>query len=179
VVVHFGAAEFGHYFSYIDIQRDRDSKESKWFEFNDSKVKDFKPSNIENECFGGASTNTDNEDFGWWKSNRENSQNAYILVYEKTEKTPIKIECNDQAHLDAVQQQFNLQFISQTAREDGKIEASIDYYGLPRYVPENLASVVQRENQQFQLERSLYDSEFFGFLNEVCKCYELPDVDLK
>jgi ubiquitin carboxyl-terminal hydrolase 34 len=25
VVVHFGAAEFGHYFSYIDIERDREA----------------------------------------------------------------------------------------------------------------------------------------------------------
>ena len=54
----------------------------------------------------------------------------------------------------------------------------MDYYGLPSYVPEHLSSVVAIENQQFQLERSLYDSEFFIFLNEMCKCFELPNMDL-
>ena len=42
VVVHYGAAEFGHYFSYVDIEREKAAESSKWFEFNDSKVKDFK-----------------------------------------------------------------------------------------------------------------------------------------
>jgi hypothetical protein len=29
--------------------------------------------------------------WGWGKYGRENSQNAYILVYEKFEKEPIKL----------------------------------------------------------------------------------------
>jgi ubiquitin carboxyl-terminal hydrolase 34 len=47
VVVHIGAAEFGHYFSYIDVGK------NKWIEFNDSKVKVFNVDNLENQCFGG------------------------------------------------------------------------------------------------------------------------------
>ena len=52
VVVHIGAAEFGHYFSYIESGE-------KWLEFNDSKVKEFKLSNLENECFGGSQNDED------------------------------------------------------------------------------------------------------------------------
>ena len=56
VVVHIGAAEFGHYFSYINVERKNDNE--KWLEFNDSKVKEFNVKNLENESFGGISNET-------------------------------------------------------------------------------------------------------------------------
>ena len=50
VVVHQGTAEYGHYYSYININKDKE----KWLEFNDSLIKDFDSKNIESECFGGT-----------------------------------------------------------------------------------------------------------------------------
>ena len=59
-----GTADAGHYISYINITKDKQGKEStpewlrtdkdKWVEFNDSQVKDYKFSNLEEDCFGGA-----------------------------------------------------------------------------------------------------------------------------
>lgn len=53
VVVHSGAAEYGHYYSYIDTKRDPESiakyfddKEEVWLEYNDSRIKEFKTKNI-------------------------------------------------------------------------------------------------------------------------------------
>ena len=64
VVVHSGTADSGHYYSYIDTKRDPDNikkyfdpSEELWLEFNDSRIKDFKTKNIEQECFGGSSGN--------------------------------------------------------------------------------------------------------------------------
>lgn len=48
--MHQGTAEYGHYYSYINIKE----KEDKWLEFNDSIIKDFNSNQIEAECFGGA-----------------------------------------------------------------------------------------------------------------------------
>lgn len=63
-----------------------------WLEFNDSSIREFATKNIENECFGGY--NADQEDnsfnFGWFK-NKDNSKNAYILVYEKKVKQPLQL----------------------------------------------------------------------------------------
>lgn len=62
VVVHYGTAEFGHYFSYIKINEDQ------WLEFNDSKIKEFKLKQLENECFGGNldSRNYKEDDMWGW-----------------------------------------------------------------------------------------------------------------
>lgn len=63
-----------------------------WHEYNDYKVRDFSIKNIENECFGGHNNDADdsNFNFGWFK-NRDNSKNAYILIYEKIIKDPLEL----------------------------------------------------------------------------------------
>ena len=73
IVVHYGTADFGHYFSYIK------ENENLWIEFNDERVREFDPSDIEVECFGGEH----------W---RRESQSAYLLVYEREYKTNIAME---------------------------------------------------------------------------------------
>ena len=50
VVIHMGIADSGHYYSII---QDREKNEEKWYEFNDTWVKDFDPRDIPNEAFGG------------------------------------------------------------------------------------------------------------------------------
>ena len=74
IICHIGNADAGHYISYIKVD------ENKWLEFNDSIVSNFKPANIETECFGGNLSAYDDE-FDWDK--RENSKSAYILVYDR------------------------------------------------------------------------------------------------
>jgi len=49
-VIHMGTAEQGHYYSFI---QDRESPNGEWYEFNDTVVKEFDPSEIPNEAFGG------------------------------------------------------------------------------------------------------------------------------
>lgn len=73
VVVHLGNAEVGHYFSYIDTNREGVEKsEHQWLEFNDSKIKEFKLKSMEAECFGGQSNEYCDTDV-WGISSRENS----------------------------------------------------------------------------------------------------------
>ena len=87
--VHTGSADGGHYFSFIDVNRDgknnimNDNPENKdnWLIFNDSHVSKFDTDKIPSECFGGS-----NEGYSY-----ENCQNAYLLIYERKKKTPIKI----------------------------------------------------------------------------------------
>ena len=56
IVVHYGTADQGHYYSFI---QDREDKNSGWFEFNDAIVKDFEPNEIPEETFGGDDNNLD------------------------------------------------------------------------------------------------------------------------
>ena len=64
-----GSAEAGHYLSYINVDRDKETnalnlepktreewlktEDQKWLEFNDSSVSKFDFSNLEQNCFGG------------------------------------------------------------------------------------------------------------------------------
>ena len=93
--VHLGSAEGGHYISFIDVERDGNNNESnikssiendviksRWLKFNDSIVTEFDTKDIPIESYGGFVDDN---------INNENSQNAYILIYERKKKMPIKI----------------------------------------------------------------------------------------
>ena len=94
----------GHYFSLINILRDgegnilmekseendelnNDNKNS-WLKFNDSHISVFDINDIEKECYGGAS-----KAFSGY--NYENFQNAYMLIYERKKKTPIRLRYDE------------------------------------------------------------------------------------
>ena len=93
--VHMGNAQGGHYISFIDIERDGHDNEqnikesienniikSNWLKFNDSIITKFDTKDIPIESYGGY---VDND------INNENIQSAYLLIYERKKKTPIKI----------------------------------------------------------------------------------------
>lgn len=53
-MVHTGTADSGHYYSFI---KDKDHPEKgKWYEMNDSIVREFEVGDIPAECFGGEET---------------------------------------------------------------------------------------------------------------------------
>ena len=112
VVVHTGTADAGHYYSYINIKREgqddimindiMNEKDAKWLEFNDSSITSFSMKNLEDECFGGTSGSgytavECSEATGWAPKNKttssgeDNCKSAYMLVYERKKKFPIKI----------------------------------------------------------------------------------------
>ena len=98
--IHIGNAQGGHYISFIDAERNGHNNEqdikasiedgvikSKWLKFNDSIICQFDTKDIPIESFGGSIDNT----FG---NENENVQSAYLLIYERIKKTPIKIIIN-------------------------------------------------------------------------------------
>ena len=93
--IHLGSAEGGHYISFIDVEREGNNNEpnikssiengvikSRWLKFNDSIISEFDTKDIPIESYGGFVDDN---------INNENCQNAYILIYERKKKTPIKI----------------------------------------------------------------------------------------
>lgn len=86
VTVHTGNADGGHYYSFIKERNGPQQRASdRWFLFNDAEVKQFDPSQIEAECFGGEMTSKTYDtvtekylDFSFEKTN-----SAYMLFYER------------------------------------------------------------------------------------------------
>ncbi len=114
VVVHTGTADAGHYYSYINVNREGKDEEmilvkrnnedvGKWVEFNDSMIRSFSINNLEEECYGGVQHNISNytaiegpENTGWESrpsqyEEKENIKSAYMLLYERKKKKPIKL----------------------------------------------------------------------------------------
>ncbi len=93
----------GHYFSLINVERDgkgnilldkdnkkdkednkdKDEKKYTLLKFNNSHISIFDINDIEKEWFGGASKVS--------SYNFENFQNAYMLIYERKKKFPVRI----------------------------------------------------------------------------------------
>lgn len=86
VTVHTGNADGGHYYSFIKERNAlHGDQQDRWFLFNDAEVKQFDPSQIEAECFGGEMTSKTYDtiaekylDFSFEKTN-----SAYMLFYER------------------------------------------------------------------------------------------------
>lgn len=108
VTIHRGTAEHGHYYSLINTRRGKEeldearpewyqTEKDNWKVFDDENVKAFTFSEMRTEAFGGSSSAgnsyMDSEMSAYYmQSGAGNSygQNAYMLVYEKMIKKPLK-----------------------------------------------------------------------------------------
>lgn len=97
IVVHHGTADQGHYYSFI---QDREGKNQGWFEFNDTLVREFDPSDIAEEAYGGEDNSiaqninemqqqnngqVDHAMIQAMTQYKNKIRNAYVLIYDRVE----------------------------------------------------------------------------------------------
>lgn len=105
VEVHSGSANAGHYWSLINTRRGVDepdeddpnwnkTEQDPWMKFNDSSVTEYNfekvnqnRSKLEEDTFGGDGKSGESD----WSFGSSYGQSAYMLVYEKKQKRPLKI----------------------------------------------------------------------------------------
>ena len=78
VVIHMGSAEGGHYYCFI-----QDRSTQKWFEFNDTMVREIDPGDIPAEAFGGEEQLNIPSYYGDVTEMQEKISSAYLLLYER------------------------------------------------------------------------------------------------
>ena len=186
VVVHIGTAQYGHYYSYINIKRDLQAKdpknagkyEDKWLEFNDSLVKDFDPKNIETECFGGTVDSRD--DWGWGSSSTrsENSKSAYMLIYEREKKTAITLKLNENDEKMRLSKELlaYLDIVAEKTGENENKQYLLDYFNIKPFVQKGIHQKVLQDNSSFMFERHLFNEQFFKFVSELLNSIKLPEL---
>ena len=168
--VHTGTADGGHYFSFIDVNRDGknnkidEKTKGNWLQFNDSHVSTFDTDTIPNECYGGSIGGR----------HYENCQNAYLLIYERKKKSPIKIII-DEKDIDKEKEKDNIIKINKDNRsqinkeydlsrlnndikeedlykkifmdeEKNEYYKYIPYYSIPKYAPRKVYDEIIKEN---------------------------------
>jgi len=161
-VVHIGVAQFGHYISYI-------RNGPVWLEFNDSLVSDFDPANLEKQCFGGAVTHN-------FMEVDLNNKSAYMLIYEKRVKHEFLILEQPRFPLDH-------KIFKHGVRHLGDNKHAVDFSDFPQLIPEKIRRQVQDSNQQFMLQKNLFNEQFIDFLDNLLQMippdYEHPKAVLE
>ena len=118
VVVHTGTADSGHYYSFI---KDKDnSSNGKWYEMNDSIVREFDPNDIASECFGGEDTF---QGYNMMPVKAMKWRNAYLLFYERQTME----ENGDEEEEDNKKQVVEDDVIMQNVNEVSDIDLKINY----------------------------------------------------
>jgi len=87
IVIHSGIADSGHYYSFI---KSRETDKDLWYQFNDHLVTPFDPTKIKEEAFGGEENWQDSQNKRYGKY--EKHANAYMLFYERIEKSKSQIK---------------------------------------------------------------------------------------
>jgi hypothetical protein len=104
VLIHMGTPMAGHYLSLINVHDLEVNgsepcwekvEDQKWLEYNDDVVKTFNFGDLEEHAFGETANknknNYTNSNMCWDNQPPEKNKNAYMLIYEKREKSQFKI----------------------------------------------------------------------------------------
>ncbi len=166
VNVHSGTANAGHYWSYINIKRGAEDDENDpqwpltekdaWMEFNDSRVSDFNFSKIKDDCFGNDGNKSQSDEFSFGFGNSTSyGKSAYMLVYERKEKKPLKVLVPDEE-----KGQDGVHF------DEAKDETyrMVPYKSFEHLQPNNIYKEVLEDNKKFEFDNDIYSYEFFNFI---------------
>jgi hypothetical protein len=162
------------------------SVEDKWIEFNDSSIRNFKISDLEEECFGtkeeggypGLRFDDEYEGILGKGSKFNIDKCAYILVYDKVEKSKMTFEFDEKtlaekdSILNCLEKEKAEQATFQKVAED-KYKLEIGFYDLKPFIREELAHEITKDNFKFQVEQYVYSREFMNF---VCNLSELKGL---
>eukprot|EP01022_Parablepharisma_sp_SALTPOND_P015060 TRINITY_DN20_c0_g1_i1.p1 TRINITY_DN20_c0_g1~~TRINITY_DN20_c0_g1_i1.p1 ORF type:complete len:1373 (-),score=178.95 TRINITY_DN20_c0_g1_i1:2037-6155(-) len=183
VVVHNGNAEAGHYYSYINVDRDKketdpnylETNKDRWVEFNDSYITEFSFSRLGPECFGGKEEDAGIEEMGVVSGR---SKSAYMLIYEKMMKLPIPQKADDMIMVkegedilvDSMDLEDNPAVIKAVSegkrviyRAGSRCYILHDFHKVPFAMPESILSEVNKDNVKYLFERLVYNKEFARF----------------
>ena len=190
--VHIGNAMGGHYISFIDVERDGHDNElnikssiengiikSKWLKFNDSIITEFDPKDIPIESYGGSlEENVSNE----------NIQNAYLLIYERKKKSPIKIII-DEDKLNSTEEEtspYN-SIISFSKEKRASIDKSYDIFNSNNKMKEDeLYKIIFKDEDEnvcysyipyYNIEKTVLKDTFIEIMKKNQKFYKNKPID--
>ena len=155
VVVHMGEANSGHYYSYI-----KDTRTGEWYEFNDTNVSSFDPSEMDEKAFGGE-YGEDNKKYSRFRNIGFKPYNAYLLLYERN----FYIETNDFMEKvdipgEDLQKFFNMRF--------SRLESNV---ANDNYHDTEVGDVVSNHNETLWESKQLFSYSFAKLCFQISNSY--------
>lgn len=167
VVIHKGNAEYGHYVSLINANRNdpsrKENNQDKWYEFDDSRVTVFDMKKFDEECFG---TTEDKEySLNLMMSEPNNSKSAYLLVYDKIKKNEIVINFTEDS---IKEKQFIISNLIDPANViDNGSELRTGFYNLKQFIPDYYKAEINQDNKLLLLEQQLLSRTFINGMTSI------------
>lgn len=142
-----------------------------WMKFNDSSVTEYNIEKLKEDCFGGDGKSGGDTDS--WSFGGTYGQSAYMLVYEKRLKRPLKILATPEE----VQAKKEQLLFDEKKEEHYKL---IDYREIVEDVPPNsIFKKVHEDNFKLDFENDIYSAEFFEFIRQITLAVHALDSDRK
>ena len=166
VVIHNGNAEYGHYTSLINVNREdpnrEELKKDLWIEFDDSRISKYNMNNFDDDCFGSKKK----EEYpGLIEMDISTSKSAYILVYDKIKNSDLKFHFNSENISEKEKLIKNLVDPKNYNFSENNLETS--YYNLNKYIPPNYKKMIELDNRNLVLENQLLCLKFTNTLADI------------
>jgi ubiquitin C-terminal hydrolase len=197
VIVHYGTAEQGHYYSFIKDRERELHGDARWFEFNDTVVRDFDAAEIPEECYGGESAHLDDSILELQRANqgsvdpsmaaamrqmKDKIKNAYVLIYDR-------LETYDMQKVNHVIDDVATVNMSEKEVERLYAECKLQHgYGpqptpvlsahmaarLPPQIPTHIQDVILGKNKKFWLNKTVFSADFVTKIYRIFSDVKLP-----
>jgi ubiquitin carboxyl-terminal hydrolase 34 len=137
-------------------------------EFNDSQIKEFDLKNFDEACFGSGTGNDSHHDEFDTMANKfdrlNSNKSAYILVYERKQKSNLKFQFNDEnidQKADIINNLIKKENLDPSVLTDDKnMELEIGFNDINKYMPAKYYNEILEDNFKFQTEQQIYTREF-------------------
>ncbi|ETN07785.1 hypothetical protein PPTG_13095 [Phytophthora nicotianae INRA-310] len=169
-VVHLGTAHSGHYYSFLKDQQ-VPSHKNQWYEFNDTVVTPFDPSQIPDECFGGEDSVRTRHDSASGSSSLEEgsplpakmkNRSSFMLFYARVSPELRVVSDEDAPCVRFSTAVLVAAFCSRLKRRVSARLAHLRSMALV-IAPEPIRKLIAMENRLFWRKRYLYDTRCLKF----------------
>ena len=138
--------------------------------FNDSAVTDYNFEKLKEDCYGGDGKNGETGGDSW-SFGGSYGQSAYMLIYEKRQKRPLKILATPEEIA-----QNKDQFIHDPKKDE--YYKMVDYRNAVEDIaPNAIYKQVFEDNYKFEFENDIYSNEFFDFVKGIISAVLTLDKD--
>ena len=187
ILIHTGNSTSGHYYSFV---KDRclpphnhtpftaassaatsgpsSASTPVWLEFNDNQIRPFDLSSLDEAAYGGEQEVTERTTWGNdIITQQDKVKNAYMLIYERKQPNPAHTHPQPATNGHALSTQPAEPAASdvQKAKENAEwLRPELLSLPLSRIIPPSMLTAVERDNQQFQFDRQVFNADYFTFL---------------
>ena len=103
---------------------------------------------------------------GWGLGDNSYGKSAYMLIYERKEKRPIKVVIRDEELQSEREKNVNIEIVRDEKKEENY--KMIDYRnGVQDIVANQIYKQVFEDNKKFEFENDIYSQEFFNFIKSI------------